>query len=71
MDINTTLNMFKNDEIIVEDVVLTPSFDGTSCNVLICGPYGLEYCEEDISDSEVESLKEEFKECNIIVEPCA
>jgi len=71
MDISTTLNMYRNDEIIIEDVVLTPSFDGTSCNVSICGPYGIEFCNEDIADCEVDSLKNELSDVNIIVEPCA
>ena len=65
--------MFKNDEIIIEDVVLTPSFDGTSCNVLICGPYGIEFCDEDIADAEVDALKSELSDLNLepIIEPCS
>ena len=71
MDINTLITKYRNEEIIVEDVVIEPSFDGTTAEVTICGPYGMELTTATLADCELDSLKEEFKNCNIIVEPCA
>jgi hypothetical protein len=71
MNINTLISEFNNGNVIVEDVVIEPSFDGTSAEVTVCGPYGMELSTATVADAELDSLKDTFSNCNIIVEPCA
>ena len=71
MEINTLITKYNEGSVIVEDVIIEPSFDGTYAEVTICGPYGMELTTATLADCELDSLKNEFKDCNIIVEPCA
>lgn len=68
MDINTLITQYQNNEIVIEDVVLDYDMDGTSVHVTLCGPYGLELCDETIAHNEIDSLKETLKDVNFITE---
>ena len=68
MDFNTAITEYKQGNIVIEDVIIDHSFDGTSAHVTLCGPYGLELADLTISDAEVTALKDELSDCNIIID---
>ena len=56
---------------VIEDVIIDHSHDGTSATVTLCGPYGWELVTETIADAELQSLKNDLKDCNFIIESSA
>lgn len=66
MDFNTCISEYVKGNVIIEDVIIDHSFDGTNAHVTLCGPYGLELADLTIADVELDSLKDTLQDCNII-----
>jgi len=64
MDFNTCISEYIKGNVIIEDVLLDHSFDGTTVHVTLCGPYGVEIIDETIADNELESLKNDLSDCH-------
>lgn len=61
MNFNDCVTGFINNCVpVIEDVLVESSLDGTSHHVTLCGPYGIELCDETISDSELRQLKDDL-----------
>lgn len=68
MDFNTCISEYLKGDIVIEDVIVCPTFDGTSAHVVLCGPYGLELADAHIADAELHALKSDLSPCNFIYE---
>ena len=68
MDFNTCVSEYIKGNVVIEDVLLDHSFDGTSVHVTLCGPYGLELSDMTIADCELDALKSDLKDCNFMTD---
>ena len=51
------LESYENDQVVIEDVIVRSSLDGTSYDLTFCGPYGLELYQEEVCDHDFRLLK--------------
>jgi len=67
MDFNTLITDHTQGEFpIIEDVLIDPSYDGTSSHVTLCGRYGQELSTMTIADAELDALQTTLSDCNFI-----
>lgn len=68
MDFNTCISEYMKGNVVIEDVIVCSTFDGTSAEVVLCGPFGLELSACTLADAELRSLKSDLSTCNFIYE---